>query len=105
MSLWVVGFMKLSMFVISATTEHCSKPIEHGDRRRCRDPLVSPSSNLEGKTYTHRLGMPFGSAKSLVDPKSDALSYTHDGIVPIYAHCSSLWLACFVETPRGVVTL
>ena len=46
--------------------------------------------------------MPSGSARSIVDPKSDAPSCTHDGIVPFCAHRGSPWPARSVVTLRGV---
>ena len=42
------------------------------------------------------------STRSLVDPKSDALSCTHDGIVSFCAHRGGPWPARSVVTLRGV---
>ena len=105
--IWVKGIIKLFNWHDRSKPLRSSKP-SNSSRQQGGDvafPLVPPSSNLEGKTLHRRIGIFSESTRSLVDPKSDAPSCTHDGIAPICAHCSGLWLACFVGTPQGVVTL
>ena len=54
--------------------------------------LLYPVSTRKVMVLNPRLGMCSGSARPLVDPKSDTPSCMHDDIVPVCAHCNSLWL-------------